>query len=322
MISGRCITARFFCLGTGVLFFLQVSLASPEVWAQGGLASKTDYYPKIRILQTGDLVFRQLQDSIAQGYRAEKKTASWPDLFICAYTAQKGDDLFGMAARLALPYETLATLNGMNRARQFTAGEVLLVPSFHGLFIPEKSRNDMDILLANRNPESETIEIPISLKIGNETRKFIFLAGKRFNNTERAFFLSAGFRLPLPNARVSSAYGIRQSPIDGITRKHQGVDLAAPSGTEVIAARAGVVTEAAWDNALGNYLVIDHAGGIKTVYGHLLRFLVVLNQSVLSGTIIGEVGSTGMSTGPHLHFEIQLDGATRDPSGYLPGLSP
>ncbi len=299
-----------------ISFFLQAALP-----AQVAAGLKQDSFPRISVLQTGDLVFRQLQDSIAQGYKAENNSGSWPDLFICIYAARKGDDLFGMAARLGLPYEALATLNGINKPREFKTGEIVFVPSFHGLFIADKTRNDMDILLANRNAESGSAEMPFSMGQGKTEQKFVFLAGKRFNSTERAFFLSAGFRLPLAGARISSSYGMRQSPIDGNLRKHQGVDLAAPLGTEVIAARAGIVSESGWDDILGNYLILDHGGGIKTVYGHVLRILVVLNQSVLSGTIIAAVGSTGSSTGPHLHFEIRLDGTTRDPAGYLPGLS-
>jgi len=98
------------------------------------------------------------------------------------------------------------------------------------------------------------------------------------------------------------------------------VDLAAPFGTSVLAARDGTVIAAGEDSVLGLRVIIEHEGGLRTMYGHLSRIAIVLNQIVRSGTIIGAVGSTGLSTGPHLHFEIRLSGKARDPSSYLPGL--
>ncbi|HOX92049.1 MAG TPA: M23 family metallopeptidase, partial [Spirochaetales bacterium] len=87
-------------------------------------------------------------------------------------------------------------------------------------------------------------------------------------------------------------------------------------------ARAGTVSATGIDSALGLYVIISHEGNWRTVYGHLSAVNVELNQLVLSGTIIGAVGSTGLSTGPHLHFEIRSGGSTRDPSSYIPGMAP
>ena len=98
---------------------------------------------------------------------------------------------------------------------------------------------------------------------------------------------------------------------------HQGIDLAAPEGTEVFAAADGVVTAAGFDPVYGNYIIISHSNNWKSLYGHLSTIDTVLRTNVKSGNFIGRVGSTGQSTGPHLHFELRQDGKAFDPAGRL-----
>lgn len=275
-------------------------------------------YPRIRRMSPSDLVFRQIQDAIAQGYRALHSGSPAPDLFFGEWIASASDDLLSLAARLSLPYETLATLNGLSNPRSFYEGERILIPSMPGIFIAERPRNDLDLLLAARLDTGESIPVLLAMAGG---AGFRFYPGERLQGMERSYFLNVGFRLPVPAAVLTSSYGMRRSPIDGLHRMHNGVDLAAPTGTAVFASRGGQVVESGTDDVLGIYLVIDHEGGWKTVYGHLSSVSVMLNQKVLSGTMIGRVGSTGLSTGPHLHFEIRMAGSSRDPSNYLHGLS-
>ena len=274
-------------------------------------------YPRIRRMSPADLVFRQIQDAIAQGYRALYAGTQAPDLFLGEWIASDSDDLFSLAARLSLPYETLATLNGLSNPRSFKEGERVLVPSMAGIFIAEEARNDLDLLLAARLDAGD--DPPMLLTMGDGLR-LRFYPGSRMQGVERSFFLNVGFRIPLPAGVLTSSYGMRQSPIDGLHRMHAGIDIAAPAGTTVFAARGGQVIESGEDAVLGIYLIIQHEGGWRTVYGHLSSVSVMLNQKVLSGTIIGRVGSTGLSTGPHLHFEMRMGGSSRDPSNYLYGL--
>jgi murein DD-endopeptidase MepM/ murein hydrolase activator NlpD len=98
---------------------------------------------------------------------------------------------------------------------------------------------------------------------------------------------------------------------------HEGIDLGAPYGTPIAAAAAGVVIYAGWLGGYGNLTVIDHGGGLATAYGHQSSIVVGVGQSVARGEIIGYVGSTGHSTGPHLHFEVRVNGQPVDPLGYL-----
>ncbi len=110
---------------------------------------------------------------------------------------------------------------------------------------------------------------------------------------------------------------MRANPFSGNVVMHQGVDLAAPEGTEVYAAADGVVTYTGFDPIYGNYIIISHSDRWTSLYGHLQIIEAVLRTNVKSGSLIGRVGSTGQSTGPHLHFELRQDGRALNPAGKL-----
>ncbi len=116
---------------------------------------------------------------------------------------------------------------------------------------------------------------------------------------------------------ITSPFGWRSNPFGGAPEFHQGLDIAAPSGTTVTSAASGTVIMAQWYGGYGNYILIDHGGGYSTGYGHLSAIYVSVGQSVQRGQAIGAVGSTGQSTGPHLHFEVRIAGKPVDPAPRL-----
>jgi len=117
---------------------------------------------------------------------------------------------------------------------------------------------------------------------------------------------------------VAAGFGWRRDPvIPGRYEFHEGIDIAAPLGTPVYAAASGRVVSTGWNGAYGKTIVIDHGNGLRTVYAHLLKIEVEEGQIVKKGQRIGEVGSTGRSTGPHLHFEVRVWGVPVDPMRYL-----
>ncbi|HSP37167.1 MAG TPA: peptidoglycan DD-metalloendopeptidase family protein [Frankiaceae bacterium] len=128
---------------------------------------------------------------------------------------------------------------------------------------------------------------------------------------------SGGLIMPTTGV-FTSPYGYRNDPFGGGRRFHAGQDIAAPLGTPIYAATAGTVAYAGWESGYGNYTCIDRGSGFATCYGHQSQILVTVGQSVQQGQEIGLVGSTGNSTGPHLHFEVRLNGQPVDPVPYLP----
>lgn len=137
-----------------------------------------------------------------------------------------------------------------------------------------------------------------------------------FHRLSSAVSIAQAFLWPA-RGRVTSGFGIRRHPIFGTPEMHTGIDIGAPSGTPVIASRAGMVVFAAWGEGYGRLVRIDHGGGLTTVYSHLSLISVRVGQIVNPGDIIGQVGSTGYSTGPHLLFEIRVHGLPLDPLKYL-----
>jgi murein DD-endopeptidase MepM/ murein hydrolase activator NlpD len=119
--------------------------------------------------------------------------------------------------------------------------------------------------------------------------------------------------LPIPGASLTSTYGLRIDPIAGTVGFHPGVDFGADAHTPIHAAAAGIVIVAGDCGGYGNCVVIDHGTSIATLYGHQSQVLVHVGDTVTAGQVIGQVGSTGISTGPHLHFEVRLHGAPIDP---------
>ena len=164
---------------------------------------------------------------------------------------------------------------------------------------PEVTLNPQDLRLRSRQPGRWTMQLPQNI------------AAIDLNSV-------SNFTLPVTGA-ISSGFGWRVHPITGQRKLHKGVDFAAPTGTPIFAAADGVVTYSGWtDDGYGNVVELRHGNGELTLYAHTNRVFVSKGQVINKGQAIAEVGSTGRSTGPHLHFEIQPDGRTAvDPMDYL-----
>ncbi|WP_254913079.1 M23 family metallopeptidase [Novosphingobium sp. B 225] len=124
---------------------------------------------------------------------------------------------------------------------------------------------------------------------------------------------------PVGGAALTSGFGQRWHPVLGGRRAHKGVDLAQPTGTPVRATADGVVSKADWFSSYGLYVSLEHGGNIETRYGHMSRLNVAAGQNVRKGDVIGYVGSTGRSTGPHLHYEVRIAGTAVSPIPYMQG---
>lgn len=117
---------------------------------------------------------------------------------------------------------------------------------------------------------------------------------------------------------ITSTYGVREHPIQGVIKEHSGLDIGnATYGSPVVAAADGVVTYAGWLGGYGNCVMLNHGNGLVTLYGHGQKIITELHKKVKKGDLIMEVGSTGNSTGPHLHFEVRVNGSCVNPLNYV-----
>jgi murein DD-endopeptidase MepM/ murein hydrolase activator NlpD len=278
-------------------------------------------YPEIRQLDPSDIMFRQYQEDVDEARRRlfsrdrTVESLSGAELLtVYAYMPGANDDLFSLAARCNIPQATLATLNRLSAPGKLEAAGLLLLPSMPGLFIPETPESNLEQLIYSTRFGEGTV---LSLSRGGETERFRFIPGADFTPTERTFFLNPGFHYPLRSYRLTSGFGPRINPVTGNLRLHEGLDLAALEGTEVYAARDGIVAEMGTDPVFGNYIIIQHTENWVSLYGHLSKFETALRNNVRSGMLVGRVGSTGQSTGPHLHFEIRRNGRAQDPGRHL-----
>lgn len=186
----------------------------------------------------------------------------------------------------------------------------------------EKSEEDASSQDAS---EEETVFVPfeepsLSAEIKAEGGSDVTVKSKNdipSNVSIAPYNLNQKMIMPVINGRTTSQFGVRNHPISGDLRFHAGIDIAAPLGTQIYSAFDGSVYEADYDRWNGNYIKIKHDNGIMTVYCHCEKLNVKKGQVLRAGEVIATVGSTGSSTGPHLHFELRIDNISYNPESAL-----
>lgn len=275
-------------------------------------------YPTILRADRGDPLFVQHQAAVARYYRASAQGEPLPSLRIYEYELAGERTLHAVAARFTLTVESIATLNRLTTLDIPAEVDRLLIPSLPGIFLVEEPATSFEMLLHHER-SAQSVEAPLfPVLLAGESARFRFLPEERLSGAEQRHLLGSFFRMPLEEATVTSRFGYRTHPILGFRSFHRGVDFRSPRGANVYAAASGTVTEVGRDGVLGVYAVVEHAGGYRTTYAHMSEVVVQLNQELLSGSIVGRVGSTGISTGPHLHFEIAQGDRLYDPLELLP----
>ncbi|WP_026890648.1 murein hydrolase activator EnvC family protein [Lacrimispora aerotolerans] len=168
--------------------------------------------------------------------------------------------------------------------------------------------------IAEQEKRIEAMEAEIRKK-EEEARKAAQKAGKTYNTVAIG---NIKFIWPCPSSsKITSGFGDRDSPTEGASTNHKGIDVSSPTGSGIVAAASGTVTISTYSYSAGNYIMIHHGGGVYTVYMHCSELLVSAGQEVSQGQVIAKVGSTGYSTGPHLHFGIRVDGSYVNPAKYV-----
>lgn len=249
-------------------------------------------------------------------------------LLLTEYVVKDGDSLWTIANKFDLDLDTIIGSNRISNINHLKLGTVLRIPNQDGIFI-KVAKNDTVAKLADKHGSykqavyvANMMSDETQLKIGSE----IFLPGAKV----AAVIASAGrtsarttvttssrkFRWPVMG-KISSVFGWRRSPFGRRRVFHSGLDIRAPRGRGIVAAGDGRVVHSGWMGGYGRTIVISHPGGMSTLYGHCSSLLVRNGATVRSGQQIARVGSTGRSTGNHLHFEVRKNGTPQNPLRYL-----
>lgn len=240
------------------------------------------------------------------------------------YTVRSGDTISGITKKFGLyNISTLISVNNISNARQLYVGKKLRIPNIDGIEY-KVSKGDSLASIAKKNGISVEDLVDCN-ELDSEiltTGQVLYIPGGKMDPTALKNAMGELFMNPLKiKYRISSEYGYRLYPLTGTPSNHSGIDLACATGTPVYATKSGTVAYVCKnDRVYGNYVIINHGNGYQTLYAHMSKITCVKGQSVDNNTKIGLVGSTGQSTGPHLHFSVFKNGSHINPRTVLPKL--
>ena len=236
------------------------------------------------------------------------------------YTIGEGENLTTISRKIGASLDTLVSVNKISNANKLRPGQKIIIPNRNGLLHTinaneriEEIADKYDIQL-NRILAFNKIDNVSDIKIGDD----IFLPGAKYTLDERIDKFGQMFSLPTIVNRISSVFGYRIHPISGVRTKHMGVDIPGSLNTPIYAARKGKVIFAGYSGGYGNLVIVRHDKGYTTYYGHLNRITTKIGDNVGVGVMIGRMGSTGNSTGSHLHFEVRKNGEALNPADFIP----
>lgn len=232
------------------------------------------------------------------------------------YTVKSGDSISTITRKFGLSnISTLIAVNDISNVRTLRSGQKLKIPSQDGLVHTVLSGDSLNAISVKYHTSVE--EILDANDLSSETLSKgmqLFIPGAKLDQSTLKKAMGELFVCPIKASyRISSYFGKRADPFTGVASNHTGVDLACPQGTGIYAAMSGKVVYVGWSNVFGNYVIINHGNGYQSLYGHMIKALAKNGAYVDQGTKIGLVGSTGYSTGPHLHFTVYKNGKLVDP---------
>ena len=235
------------------------------------------------------------------------------------YRVRRGDSVSTIAQAFSVSMDAIIASNGITNARALREGETLRIPNMDGIPHVVRSGDSLTGISQSFGVPLEAIldanDIQSNVLTAGTT---LFIPGARMNRDELRMALGDRmFNYPVRGARLTSPFGWRNDPFTGVRRHHAAIDLAAPQGTPIMAAKDGRVSVVGYDRVFGNFIIIAHANAYQTLYAHLHTVSVRRGDTVRQGARIGTVGSTGLSTGPHLHFAIYRNNRALNPLDLL-----
>ena len=260
------------------------------------------------------------EETLTEMAQSEETGAVFNDsynLSYMSYRVRQGDMIGRIAEQFDVTQDTIISVNNIRSSRLLQIGTYLKIPTMPGiLYTVKKDGETIDSVAEKYKVDVEKCSSVnhVALDTSLEAGTMIFVPDAQLDWVTRQEINGDLFRKPI-RARwyKSSSFGWRASPFTGARSYHSGVDMACPMGTNIYAALPGKVTATGYNSTYGNYVIVAHHSGYKTLYGHMSAITCVSGQYVTQDTRIGRVGSTGMSTGPHLHFTVFKNGKQVNP---------
>jgi murein DD-endopeptidase MepM/ murein hydrolase activator NlpD len=248
----------------------------------------------------------------------EPESFSKPRIILhSSYRVEKGDMIGDLALKFGLNQDTLISYNAIKNTRLLQIGQVLKIPNQDGILYTVKEGDNLEKIAEKHQSDVESIRTTNELFSDTiHAKTVLFIPNARLDWVNLQEINGDLFNWPI-SGYITSLYGFRINPITGTRQFHSGMDIGAVTGTPIRAAMSGRVIFAGWSDVFGNYVVISHHSGYRTLYGHMSVIRVKNGALVSTGERIGDVGSTGQSTGPHLHFTVYKNGVTVNPRALM-----
>ena len=297
----------------GFLFFLAVSIS----YASTNTMKEFDedvFYNK----ESGEkLLAEYLFDSTKKDEKKGNIKNRTEKLILKEYTSVKGDSAESISKKFGISSETIYLTNFIKKRIRFSEGTKLSIPNMEGRMIVVQ-KNDSLFRISDRYAvkwerivDANNLQSSI-IKPGAK----IFIPDSKMTKYEKEAFTDKFFIHPIKGI-ITSGYGLRKDPITGVLDFHTGIDIKNDKGKPVKSVRSGKVVFTGWQKVYGNFVMIKHDREIITIYGHLDSIEVQKDQRVAQGELIGKVGDSGRTTGPHLHFEVRRAGKIVNPKDYF-----
>jgi len=281
----------------------------------------TGSFEKKEEIQNVEVVEETIEEkeNVEEGTHERIKNEAFPSLYYRAYQVQEGEMVGGIAARFDVSQDAIISLNKIKNTRTLQIGQLLKIPSIDGILYTVKDRDTISGIAKTYKIDEADILSVNKLKDDVLQKGYVlFLPNAKLDWMTIQEINGDLFVCPIHGRyRISSRYGWRSDPFTKNRSFHNGLDMATYRGAPVFAALAGVVVSTGYSTVYGNHVIIRHHSGYKTLYGHLNSIFTSANRYVTTATQIGTVGSTGRSTGPHLHFTVYKNGATINPFSVL-----
>ena len=307
-------------------------LSNSTLWRMALIIVMVYYIPtpSFNTALNSDIVQLEVENGIGGGIAPEAvdvELAGIPEpeeyslphmLTFSSYSMEKGDILGNIAMQTGLNEDTLISVNNIKNTRLLQIGQAIKIPNQDGIYHSVKKGDTLTGIAEKYGTSVSAINMTNELfsdKLAINTS--LFIPGARLDWVNRQEINGDLFIWPC-SGYVSSNYGYRIAPFAGSRQFHSGMDISSPMGSPVRAAMAGRVTQVGTnDYSWGNYVVITHHSGYRTFYAHMSVVRVKTGAYVATGERIGDIGSTGLSTGPHLHFTVYKNGVTVNPRSLM-----